>query len=194
VATGDHRLLSWLERITKYITFITVILLFLMVFWGVAVDLWRRPIMLDPLIVPKSMEDQGYTGEAAANRVVAEIALIQKAATTPAPRSLFSTGDASQLPDIEIPETKLSVRSAINLVEDLLRLAPLRLAPPHITAEVIFPSGDQWYRAATNIAGSKDFERVYICIRKTGDSSPHWVETTAHNPDQALTLVARGDH
>src|ERR1700682_4530463 len=49
-------LLGLLERATHFIAYAFVILLVVVVFSNVAADWWNQPILIDPLIVPKTME------------------------------------------------------------------------------------------------------------------------------------------
>lgn len=120
-------LLGLLDKTTLFIGYTLVIFLVGVVVSKVAVDMWRRPILIDPVILPKAMEDGGYTGLGAANRMADEIGRIEEATRTIArkDRSIQANGPS---PDIEIPEAKVSLASAIGLLEDLL---PTALAPRH---------------------------------------------------------------
>jgi len=171
-------LLGLLERTTKFIGYTTVILLVAVVVYHVLADMWNRPILIDPVIVPKGMEDRGYTGLGAAKRVAEEIHRIEQATKTFA-RKDKSVQAGESLPDIEIPETKLSLTSMIGLLEGLL---PAALAPRHISAELIFASETDWHETDDPLA--PDTERVVISVRMGMES--RWTEVTVHNPDEAV--------
>jgi tetratricopeptide (TPR) repeat protein len=171
-------LLGLLERTTRFIGYVTVILLVVVVVSKVAVDMWKRPILIDPVILPKAMEDQGYTGLGAANRMADEIGRIEDATRTFArkDKSVQTNGPSA---DIEIPETKLSLASAIGLLQDFL---PVALAPRHVSAELIFEAAPP----------GPNIEPVVIFIRMTGRRSPpRWTRVVVHSPDEAVTRAAR---
>ena len=175
---------SLLARTTRFIGNAAVILLLAVVVSKIVTDMWNRPLLIDPLIVPKAMEDQGYTGLVAANRMADEIVRIEQATKTFAPKDKFMLAGSEPLPDIEIPETKLSLVSAIGFLEDFLHVAP-----PHVSAELIFESGAEWHEAAPP---STDMERVVISVRIIGRKSHlRWTEVAVHSPDEAVTRAAR---
>jgi len=177
-----------LERTTGFLGNTAVILLLAVVVSNIAADWWNQPILIDPLIVPKTMEDDGYTGSVAANRVADEMIRIeqdaQRAAQTSARKDKFIPAGSEPLPDIEIPETKLSLVSAIGFLEDFLHVAP-----PHVRAELIFESESGWHGAAPS-GPINNTERVVISVRMIGRKS-RWAEITVHNPDEAVMRAAR---
>jgi hypothetical protein len=67
--------------------------------------------------------------------VADEIRRIEEATQTIARKDKFVQASGEPLPDIEIPETKISLVSAIGLLEGLL---PAALAPRHVSAEIVF--------------------------------------------------------
>jgi tetratricopeptide (TPR) repeat protein len=137
------------------------------------------------VILPKAIEEQGYTGLGAANRISDEIRQIEEATETFARKDKSIQTSSEQLPDIEIPETKLSLASAISLLEDFL---PVALAPRHVNAELIFKGAD-WHEVGPT---EPETERVIIYLPMTGAKSPpRWTSVTVHNPDEAVTLAAR---
>jgi tetratricopeptide (TPR) repeat protein len=180
-----------LERTTRFIGYTAVIslaalviLLLVMVVSKIAADMRNQPILIDPLGVPKAMEDQGYTGLVAADRVAHEIRRIGQATKVNVPTALaidnFDLASTETLPDIEIPETKLSLASATALVENFLHVAPR-----HVSADLIFASGANWHDAASPAS----MECVLISIRMVGRES-RWPEVMVRNPDDAVTRVA----
>ena len=148
------RLLDRLENTTKCIGYIMVILLVVMVGRRMIIDMWNWPILLDPLIVPKAMEDQGYTGLVAANRVADEIDRIEHTIRPKisARKDKFILASSETLPEVEIPETKLSLASVIGLLENFLGIArdhtsarnSLSPLPTGRKRGRLFPIGSAW--------------------------------------------------
>jgi hypothetical protein len=71
-----------LERIARFVGYVSLILLLVVGVSKIAADMLNRPILIDPLILPKIMEDQGYTGSEAANRAKDEIHRIEQVIKT----------------------------------------------------------------------------------------------------------------
>jgi tetratricopeptide (TPR) repeat protein len=198
-------LLGLLQWATRSIAHLVVLALLLIVIFHIGIDtLHRRQIHIDPLIVPKAMEDEGYTSLLAANRVNDEIRRIQKqneirAVLPQHEHDSFVLGnDKPSLPDIEIPETNLSLNSAIGFLEDFLRITP-----PHVRTQLIFASGADWHEGPLppDVArggpcplrdnrGDDTTERVFISVSMTGRESI-WIEVTVHSPDEAVKCTAR---
>jgi hypothetical protein len=75
-------LLDLLESTTKFIGHFIVISLTVVFVSSTGADMWSRRILIDPVIVPKAMEDQGYSGVAAANRIADEIDRMERSTQT----------------------------------------------------------------------------------------------------------------
>jgi tetratricopeptide (TPR) repeat protein len=174
--------LDFLETTTKIIGHLLVILLVVLVTFSIAADVLNRRIIIDPVIVPKAMEDQGYTGVVAANRIASEIDRIERKTETLARKEKFDLKSES-VPDVEMPETKLSLASTITFLENFLGIAP-----SHVGAELIFESGADWHGTPTVPPG---MERVIIAIHISGKESYFRSEVTVGNPDEAVTRTAR---
>jgi hypothetical protein len=177
-------LLVLLESTTKFIGYVTVILLAGALVFRVVADMRNRPILIDSLSVPKTMEDEGYTGLVAANRLAAEIVRIEQTTKTIARKDKFNLASSERLPDIEIPETKLSIALAVGIVENFLGVAP-----PHVSVELILASGPDWHRP---VPPAPDLERAFISFRMNGgEGYSRWTEVVVHSPDEVVTRTAR---
>ncbi len=95
-------------------------------------------VLIDPFVVPKSLTDQGYTSQVVANGVVDEIHRISTEVRTRVAKREVGFSSLSALPDLEVPETKLSLRAVVQFTLELLHTAPLRA-----TGEIVGPpTGD----------------------------------------------------
>jgi tetratricopeptide (TPR) repeat protein len=176
-------LLNVLESTTKFIGHLLVIFLIVALASSIAADVRNKRILIDPVIVPKAMEDQGYTGLVAANRIADEIDRIEQSTKTRAPTDKFDL-NIDSVPDIEMPETKLSLNSTKTFLEDFLGIAPR-----HVSVELIFESGVDWQKSPPAAPG---MERLIISVRINGkDGYGQWSEVTVRNPDEAVTRTAR---
>jgi tetratricopeptide (TPR) repeat protein len=107
--------------------------LLLLFFAGVVLPELLRPVVLvDPLSVPKLLEEQGLTGQVVAAEVADRIASMEEAVESLAPKDQLRLSSDSSVPDVEVPETKLSVRSVIQLLQVVLHRQP-----PHIHADIV---------------------------------------------------------
>jgi hypothetical protein len=88
------------------------------------------------------------------------------------------------VPDIEMPETKLSLTSIMTFLEGFLGIAPR-----HIATDLLLESGADWRDSHPAAPGT---ERLIISIRVTGKQGPaQWSEVTVNNPGDAVTRAAR---
>ena len=186
-----------LESTTHIIGYLSVIMLVMAVAYKVLDDIRDRPILIDPLTVPAAMEEEGYTGLVAANRVADKIRRIEEETKTLARKDdILQASSEPTLLDIEIPETELSLSSAIGLLESLLHFAPR-----HVSAELIFTSQSEWHEANVTAGHAgctavyadpsytgSDALRVVISVRMPGKSC--WTEVMVQSPDDAVVRTA----
>ncbi len=90
-------------------------------------EIIRDDYMLDPMLIPTRIQQMGYTGEVVASRLADEIQSVNRSAhgdvTTLRAVSgrlglaqALSMSSNSKLPDVEVPETGLSLRSVAQLI------------------------------------------------------------------------------
>ncbi|HWW98950.1 MAG TPA: tetratricopeptide repeat protein [Edaphobacter sp.] len=125
-----RQLLQWLR---EQITFRRLILLAIAIPFAVYLfsEATRHVVVLDPIVVPRQFADAGFTSEVITQRVREKIEEIQRANEFISGREELSTQADRGLPDIEIPETKLSLQ----VVSDILRKV-LRNEPKHLAGEI----------------------------------------------------------
>src|SRR5713101_6810424 len=88
-------------------------------------ELFRLVVLIDPVSVPKAFEEQGFTGQVVAAEIADKTASIEEAVNTAAaPKGQLRLASDSSAPDIEVPETKLSVRSITQLLQVFLHRQP----------------------------------------------------------------------
>lgn len=121
-----QRILQWLWKQVSFKSLVLAVVVYL--FW----DASRHYVVLDPIIVPKQFADSGLTSEVMTQRVREKLEEIQgtdeSASST---RDQLSMQADRDVPDIEIPETKLSLR----LLSDVLRKF-LNNEPKHLSGEI----------------------------------------------------------
>jgi hypothetical protein len=168
-------------------------------------DYFHDPVVIDPIVVPKAFEEQGYTPQVFAAEVRDEIDELKRSAVIKANKEglsvansregfatinyeTFAVADSQALPDIEIPETTLSYGTAINFLEGLFQFQPR-----HISGEVTVATA-----APTSApAGSQSGEQMVITIRvtrmKKGDPRLLMVSasSSAVNPTEAISKSAK---
>ena len=93
----------------------------------------RSTVQIDPFIVPKTFDEQGYTSQAIVNRVIDRISTMQDAVKTARTRIEQYQLSTPDLPDVEIdaPATKLSFRAVVRFVQEAFHLEP-----PHVSGEI----------------------------------------------------------
>lgn len=93
-------------------------------------------VILDPVIVPKQLSDAGFTSDVATQRVKEKLEEIRTVVeAVPLQKILTSNADPS-LPDIEIPETKISAQTVIDIFRNLLGNEPKHLSGEITSSEI----------------------------------------------------------
>ncbi|HEX4576102.1 MAG TPA: tetratricopeptide repeat protein [Edaphobacter sp.] len=125
-----RQLLQWLrEHITfQRLIFIAISIPLLIYLFSEAT---RHVVVLDPIVVPRQFSDAGFTSEVMTQRVREKIEEIQRANEFVSRREELSSPGDRGLPNIEIPETKLSLQ----VVSDVLRKL-LGNEPRHLSGEI----------------------------------------------------------
>jgi Tfp pilus assembly protein PilF len=123
-----QRILQWLW---KQVSFKSLVLAAIIIS-SVAYLLWdgtRHYVVLDPIVVPKQFADAGLTSEVMTQRVREKLEEIQGTdESASSSRDQLSMQADRDVPDIEIPETKLSLRSLSDVLQKFLNNEPKHLS------------------------------------------------------------------
>ncbi len=158
--------------------------LLLLFFAGVILpELFRPVVLIDPISVPKLLEERGLTAQVVADEV-AERTASMAMATRAAPIRLAS--DSSLPEEVEVPATKLSLRSVVQLLQVFLHRQP-----PHIHADIVcLMPGCTAASPATS--GAAPSERLDVIYRFTdGKALPVHNRFRATDIDDAVAQLSR---
>jgi hypothetical protein len=113
----------------------------------------RSVVVLDTIAAPKYFADSGLSSEALTRRVRQRLEEIERTDEEASPKAQLSTESNHELPDIEIPDTKISLQ----VVGDVLRKI-LGNEEKHLSGEIIYPnrSGKVEVRASMFTSGQFD--------------------------------------
>jgi tetratricopeptide (TPR) repeat protein len=98
----------------------------------------RNVVVIDSIVVPKALQDRGYTSQAVGDRIRNEIDNLERDTKTPTRKENFAAASDSELPDIQVPMTGISFDAVVRFLQDAL---PSVLQPPRITGEITCVSG-----------------------------------------------------
>jgi tetratricopeptide (TPR) repeat protein len=99
--------------------FVVLIAIALVVATGRAV--LENAIVVEPISVPKNLQEDGYSGVVVAQRLIDQAQAISRTARTRKERARFgSEADYSSLAAIQVPSSGLSMRSAVSMIRDLM--------------------------------------------------------------------------
>jgi tetratricopeptide (TPR) repeat protein len=121
----------------------------------------NRSVQIGTIVVPKELEDRGYTSRAVGERLRYEIDHIVRKTDTLAKKEQFALADDSGLPDIEVPKTGLSFHTVVLFLQDVFGLQP-----PQLTGEITEDKSGNIFAATLSISHSRRrdsapvFERV----------------------------------
>src|SRR5271157_3788726 len=83
-------------------------------------EVTRDVVIIDPFTVPKHFEEAGLTGEVMANRIGDRLRQIEIATQTRMKKdNLTSLREEGSVPDVEIPGTKLGLKTLVDITRNL---------------------------------------------------------------------------
>jgi hypothetical protein len=111
------RALGWLVRFS-FFNFFKV--LGVAIIGIVLIESLRPVVRIDPFIMPEEFEKEGFTAQTFGNQLGDEIEKIKRSTTAHPKLEEFSSTSIAELPDVEVPQTGLSLRTLIGSLQDLL--------------------------------------------------------------------------
>jgi tetratricopeptide (TPR) repeat protein len=147
--------LTFLKARLAVLTFLKAlgIVFTLVVLVLILIETFRPVIRIDAFAMPHDYEARGFTAQAFSNQLMDAIETIKAETDTFAKKETFSLADSNNLPDFELPETKLSLRAIAQSLQ-----AFLHLQPPHVSGEIIVlpppesqPKGDRLIASAKTL-------------------------------------------
>jgi tetratricopeptide (TPR) repeat protein len=132
------RPVALLKRIIKIVTFkrFLLALFVLPILFYVYREVTRDVLIIDPFTVPKRFEEAGITSEVMANRIGDTFRQIEQATRTMMRKDNLSFTEAEgSLPDIEIPGTKLGLKTVVDISRSICGIYP-----KHISGDIVLPA------------------------------------------------------
>jgi tetratricopeptide (TPR) repeat protein len=109
----------------------------------------NRSVQIGAIVVPKDLEERGYTSRTVGERLRYEMHQIVQQAQTSAGKEQFALAAESELPDIEVPKTDISFHSVVLFLQDAFGLQP-----PQVTGEITQDKGSDGLIATVSIRHS----------------------------------------
>jgi superkiller protein 3 len=145
-------------------------------------EVTRDVLVVDPITVPKQLEDAGLTPVVMADRVGDRMARIEiDTRTIMRKDKLTSVDNQEPTPDFEIPGTNLGLRTVIGTMRSIFGIYP-----KHISGDIVLP-----VRIGSQSGGASDKATVTICvIQARNRSQPTSVAVPANDPDALIEGTA----
>lgn len=142
---------SFLEKVKGFardaigrITFWRVVKGFVVIFLFVPLVVYvvrevnRDVLIIDPFGVPKSLSEAGLSSDVMANRVGERLREIETATKTSMKKDVLgSQGEEASIPEVEIPGTKLGLKTVVDVARSLFHRDP-----KHIGGDIVLPLKD----------------------------------------------------
>jgi len=198
VLSSFQVLLRWL-RDRSLLEFISLLLIVALLV-QVGRDYRHHTVMIDPIVVPKTFEDRGYTPQAFSNAVRDEIDTIRRASMTTVTKSegvngrqnfssiikeSIAVANTQDSPDIEIPETKLSFRTVTDFIERLLQFQPRHISG-EITILTDLTDAPTTLRSTSRIRSQMSITMRVTQMRNGDDRLPRVSATSRVDPTLAV--------
>lgn len=132
-------ILSSLDDLRRYS--VNIVILFAIVLLGYAT--WRATfeslIVVEPIAIPKSLQDHGYTAATVAQRLIDQVHVINDAASTKKGRTAIgSESHFASLASLQLPAAGFSFRSLISTLRNLLGVTDSKIG-----GEILATSSDE---------------------------------------------------
>jgi tetratricopeptide (TPR) repeat protein len=139
-------------------------------------------LIIDPFIVPKHFEEAGLTSDAMANRLGNTIHQIEVGTRTRIKKdSLISLHDQGSIPDVEIPGTKLGLKTVVDILRDVFGIYPKHIGGDIVVSTNVLKNGESQLRK----------RQAAVTIYLTQGQSRIAAATTVVPDDDFDTLVQR---
>jgi len=173
------------------LSFFQLVLRLLILIVGVSViqEICNDSPVLEVLNLPREFQDQGYTPDVVARRIKDRITEIDKAEEGNARHRPFELAADSPLPDLQLPEANVSLKTAILFVRQLLHFSPDRIT---VDVTLDLPTDDK--NPSSNTTGSKRLDtQLRVVVRRFPGNqvAPTPEPITATNLEQTLSPLAQ---
>jgi tetratricopeptide (TPR) repeat protein len=123
---------AWVGDAAKVGTGIVAIALLVLTIWFVGVQISKNVVVIDPIDVPRDWQTRGITGNAITRQLVHDIGTAEHTGFIRFSRGFAESRSIAisqaEVPDIQLPEPRVSLQSVARVVRELLGLAT-----PHVS-------------------------------------------------------------
>jgi Tfp pilus assembly protein PilF len=129
------RLVRFLRNVLKQLTFSrTVLAVFVLpLLFYIFREVTHDALIIDPFTVPKRFEEAGLTSEVMANRIGDALRHIEITTQTQMKKdNLTSLRDEGSMPDVEIPGTKIGLKTLVDITR-----AVFGIYPKHVSGDIV---------------------------------------------------------
>jgi|SRR5215213_4808450 len=132
------------------LTSLVILVLSILLFGIIYLELNRSFILIESFEIPESLREKGYTSNVVANKLADQINTITATAKTKADRYKFTPSFYETLPDVEVPEAKVSIKSIVRYVKEVFGFTPTRINGEililddqlHLTVRIVSAAGN----------------------------------------------------
>ncbi len=160
--------LATVEQTSKLFLGILAILAFVLLAITLVLSIWRAPVVIEPVTIPKSMNDLGYTDEVVATRLHDVLQNIKRPAETEGAsgRPPLRIEPSSRQIDIAAPGTGASLATLANMARSLMGRPQTR-----VSGEMVCPNDPckpKDYKLRIRLIGSAE---TPITLKAKGDAT-----------------------
>src|ERR1017187_7788637 len=95
-------------------------------------EVTRDALIIDPFTVPKRFEEAGFTSEVVANRIGDELRQLETTPIRMKKDNLSLLRDAGAVPDVEIPGTKIGLKTIVEVTRTVFGIYP-----KHVSGDIV---------------------------------------------------------
>jgi tetratricopeptide (TPR) repeat protein len=132
------------------VVIVVVLVLAMVVLYG---EITRDTVVIEPFNVPADLEKMGYSGHVIATKLAEKIELVVKESETSRKGRSFTLANVENLPDIEVPETKISLQALARYLRQFLRRTP-----PQVEGDITLTTTNNGVRLSVEVTSNGNQE------------------------------------
>jgi tetratricopeptide (TPR) repeat protein len=130
----SKRAKTFKEQMIEQVSFTNFVILTLLLIAAPVIygEITKDAVLIDPFNVPSDFEKMGYSGHVMADKLAEKINVVIKEADISRKGRSFTLSSSESLPDIEVPETKISLQSIARYLRQFFKKNPAHI-DGHVT-------------------------------------------------------------
>ncbi|HEY6231680.1 MAG TPA: tetratricopeptide repeat protein [Pyrinomonadaceae bacterium] len=126
-AKGLKRFAERMGAVRTIVTSFFALILLVLILATIFLEFRRSAVLIETFEVPHSLEQEGYSSHVVASQLADQISLLNERAKTRAKAFNFAPSFYETMPDVEVPEAKVSLKTVVAYIKQMFGYSPTRI-------------------------------------------------------------------